>query len=1057
MSEYTVPSRFTSAQKEAILINDNCVVSAGAGSGKTAVLSERFIRLVTEGRAHCNQILAITFTKKAASEMKSRIYSLLLERNLTEELPYFKEAAISTVDSLLSEIARTGCVKFGISPSFTIADTEDLNKMEKDLARKLLEKYKDSPLAKKMFPVISIDGLCSSFSRISQACFSFSRPFDSEKHLEHCLEVYNSSLSASHEELNNLITSYIQNLDQDSLLANNVQMLSSYMEKADPKLSHIEKAELLKEIVFDKKQGSKDSKELAKELKGGIKHIQEILVPAEESAQDVDFIKAFYDAVGDYYSMVIEKKRSMNMVTFSDVLQMSLSLLTESKSIRDIYKKRFKYIMVDEFQDNNDDYRKLIYLLSEKEEAFTEGIPKPEDITRGKIFLVGDEKQSIYRFRGADVSVFKRMQEEIELSGGRMLELETNFRTEPRLLQSFNTIFSKVMEERPGKKAFEARFRHLEDRGVSYVDPTLTIHMVERIEEDESEEPGAHLADADSSEAYQIASLIAEMVDNPKYKVCVNGVVRTATFDDFAILYRTASSQSDYEKALRLRGIPYTVEESRSQTREALVNDFYSLLQLCVYQDDPVSLSAFIGGPLSDGNSDIRDVEKGLSETDRETIETVKQILAERGLSEAISWIWESAPYRSFIISNPSNQVYEEHYLWLYTLAVDFEKSLKGPVEFLSYLRPYIGEAEGGTGKGRDVKVLRTEAYGVSLMTIHKSKGLEFPIVIVAGMGSKSGGSSSDISFTKTDENLFLPIIFTDKKLPKTLVNYFGLGTEKEEEAAELKRLFYVAATRAESHLVLSYTFKKEAENTLKNLLLYALSNAEVEVALSDILEEVHSSQIEENLLYSYGRLDLNRLEAVKPWYEDFEDYTADYSRKTIAVTSLINRPEGLSKTPLKELNSDAIIRKYGIQTDFGTFVHESIEARIKNTQSSGFKTENTEITESEIKTLITDGLALASAFLESETYRQIREENYSIESEKAFMYYDSELNTTVEGVIDLLVYNEKEARIYDFKTDSFKNPLEHKAQLEVYEKAVKSIWKEKVVSTHVLYLREFL
>ncbi|MCR5760391.1 MAG: UvrD-helicase domain-containing protein [Sphaerochaetaceae bacterium] len=1050
MSEYTVPSRFTEEQKEAILINDSCVVSAGAGSGKTAVLSERFIRLVTEKRAHCNRILAITFTKKAAAEMKSRIYSLLLSHSLTEELPLFKEASISTVDSLLSEIARTGCVRFGISPAFAIADQDDFFKVEKDLARKVLENHKNSELTAKLLPVVSIDNLCSFFAKIASTTFSIAVPFEAQKQESALIEVYENSLDNLHDRLEDDIKYYISNLESDSKLTANVNMLSSYLTKRDRSKSHREKAGQLEQIVFDKKQGEKDNAPLAKELKTRIREAVKLLIPAEISAEEKAFIHAFYTAMEDYYNAVIEKKREMNTVSFSDVMQMALRILTDSRNIRDSYKERFKYIMVDEFQDNNDNYRQLIYLLSEKEGLFTQGIPAPEDLTEGKIFLVGDEKQSIYRFRGADVSVFKRMQEEIKKAGGKMIELETNFRTEPRLLQAFNTIFSRVMAPGDVSYDFEARFKHLKDRGNENVKPRLIIHTVEASEDEEPEYP---LADAAASEAYNIAALIKNMAGNPQYSVCVKGVVRAPEYNDFAILYSSASSQSDYEKALRLSGIPYTVEESRSQTREALVNDFYSLLQLCIYINDSISFSAFINGPLSDGASASPDC---LSEFDKKTIDTVKAILSEDGLAEAVSWIWNKA-YRPFIISNPANQVYEEHYLWLYSLAVDFEKTGKGPSQFLSYLRPFIDDSEGSSSKGREVKVLRTEASGVSLMTVHKSKGLEFPIVILAGMDTTPRGPQSDLSFIYRNSNLLLPVVFGDNKLPKDPVSFLGLGTEKMEAEAELKRLFYVAATRAECHLVLSYTFKQDRGVCLKSLLNSTISDTDVQQELSDILEKVTTVQIEERQMYSYGRLDKQRIEKCRAWYENAEDINVDYSRREIAVTNLITRPEGLSKEPLKTLNSDSIIRKYSIQTDFGTLVHGIIESHIKKVEEPEFETENTEITESEIKTLKADARTLAYAFISSELYKKIKDSGMKIESEKAFMYYDSDRKETVEGVIDLLTYNDEKAVIYDFKTDSFKNPLEHKEQLGVYEKAVKSIWEEKLVSTEVLYLRELL
>ncbi|MCR4675700.1 MAG: UvrD-helicase domain-containing protein [Sphaerochaetaceae bacterium] len=1052
--KYEIPSRFTPPQRNAVLTDESCVVSAGAGSGKTAVLSERFIRLVTEGKAHCNEILAMTFTRKAAAEMKSRIYSLLLKRGLKDELPLFREASISTVDSLLSEIARTGCIRFGISPGFSVLDTDDYFETEKSLARKLLERLTPSVLTMNLLPATGVDSICKLYASIAQSCFSITEEFDSDKHEEACLRALKSTITSQEAQLLDVIDSYITNLGTDSKLTGNISVLNSFRNSFSSldKEDRIGKANCLRDLAFTSARGEKMNQEYAKELKAEITGLKNSIIYAEEALGNREFIHQFYLSVSEYYKIVIESKRSMNAVSFNDVMQMSLSILTDSRRIRDSYKDRYKYIMVDEFQDNNDNYRKLIYLLSERKDLFSEGIPEPEDLTKGKIFLVGDEKQSIYRFRGADVSVFKRMQDEIRRAGGSMMELETNFRTEPELLDSFNSIFSRVMDS--SSRVFDARFRHLENRGVQYVKPHLMVHTVEKEEDEEAED----LATADQSEAWYISSIINEMTGNPQYLVSYEDPLtgemksREAVYDDFAILFRSAGAQSDYEKALRLNGIPYTVEESRSQTREALVNDFYSILQIAVYNKDQVSLASFVNGPLSDGKSTVKE----LSENDRRTIDELMYVLSSRGLSSAVDWIWNCAGYRSFIISNPANQVYDEHYLWLYSLSVSFEQAQKTAVDFLDYLRPYIEGAESSSEKGRDVKVLRTQSGGVSLMTIHKSKGLEFPIVIVAGMDRLSSSNNKNLSFSIEEECLYLPVVFTDKKLPVDSVRYFGLGTVKLEEEAELKRLFYVAATRAKNHLVFSRSFKRDSEDSMWHLLESVFSDDEAVKELKDILEIKSEIQVDQKLLYSYSRLRKEEIERCSSWYEDSQALNVDYSEKSIGVTSMIQRPEGLQREPLKSLESDRIIREHGLQTDFGTYTHALIESFIKKTEAPEFKTE-VEITESELQTLKKDALSLATGFINSPLYREIINSDYEIESEKRFIYYDGEMKTMVEGVIDLLIYNGNRAVVYDFKTDSFRNPLEHKAQLDVYARAVKSIWKEKVVETDVLYLREFL
>ena len=200
--------------------------------------------------------------------------------------------------------------------------------------------------------------------------------------------------------------------------------------------------------------------------------------------------------------------------------------------------------------------KELVYLLAQSPSAETDAVPLAHELKPDKLFFVGDEKQSIYRFRGADVSVFKQLDREISESGGRRIVLRTNYKREPALIRLFNTIFERVMGDATNE--YEARFSPLESRketeGI-----TVRLSLLHKPKDDDagSEELGEEEADSVQSEAYAIARLIHRMTGTDEYMIAErNGGLRRPRHEDIAILLRTSGNQMHFEKALRIAGTP---------------------------------------------------------------------------------------------------------------------------------------------------------------------------------------------------------------------------------------------------------------------------------------------------------------------------------------------------------------------------------------------------------------------------------------------------------------------------------------------------------------------
>ena len=1014
---------FTSAQNLTINIESNCVVSAGAGSGKTGVLSQRFSRLVREKKAHCNEILTLTFTRKATSEMRERIYGLLVENADPSELDLFPDACISTVDGLCASIVRNDSRRYGISSDFTVMDIDEFNKKMSDIAYCFISENLDSPLVRRILEHVSP----SDFAKM--LAYTVSNNINIASDIDFSLEAIRYEkksacvIRQSFEKIKEHAQMYVDRLSNDVKLKSNVAMLSAFIDGSTG----------ADKIVFDRSLGTgTENKEIAKELKNSIREECVKYISLEKSHDSV-FIKSFYDFVKQFSEKASDFKRSNSVLVFPDIMALALDILVNNKAVRTKYKNLYKYVMIDEFQDNNDDYRKLIYLLSEKYDILSDGIPLPQDIQEGKLFLVGDSKQSIYRFRGADVSVFKRMENEIKLSGGRLIELDTNFRSSPKLVEAFNSIFSRVMAN--SSENFEADFSRLESNPANSIDSKIIFNnFIHSHRIDKSVYP-FEPASAVMSEAMSIADMINRMCTGDDF--LIKGNVRPV-YSDIAILLRQAGNQGEYEKALRLKGIPYIIDRPRSLTCEALVNDFYNALQLCIYPYDMVSKTAYDHSPLAPYD-----------------LEGLEKTIAEGSVAGSLSYIWYDMNYRNFIISDPVNQVYAEHYLWLYSLGVWFDENNKSIIEFLDYLRPMLGKSE----KIRDVDFIPSKTDGVKIMTIHASKGLEFPIVIVAGMESGSSTLRSGFSSTVKNGDFYLPCTADSNGSLKCLCDILDPAYEARLENAETKRILYVAATRAESHLVFS-----ASPSTAK------LDDSDEKHILSPVRILLDACRFDnenrcfpdpcdsfftpvgfdlvpvESTFLKHGSV-TGKINEMNNWYNAKPD-CFDYGRKHTSVTSLTACETESAGEKLCEIRSDYLIRENNLQTEFGSLVHAYIESSVKGIKKPRYV--NAHLSENQIKMIESDADLLASEFLDSDLCRSML--NMEIHSEEKFTVYRDGM--IVEGTIDLFAVSPDTVILVDFKTDLYKNPVVHQAQLDYYADALASLYPNRKIIKELVYLR---
>jgi ATP-dependent exoDNAse (exonuclease V) beta subunit len=1097
-------------QKKAVNVDANCVVTAGAGSGKTTVLSYRFLRLVAEQRAHVDEILTLTFSRAAAAEMHERIHRKLSEfqydRDIHEELNRFADATITTIDAFCSRVVASDPTRYGIGPDY-ITDEDANKRMAQESFSLITTQYAHHKGLQFLATLYAPEDLMQCFVSLAQHQFHPASSFDASQQAHALGHLFRL-------RYRQLIRQLLTAAQQMSLLDGEGKQFIGNQESARYLLSHEEllaseesyalSLEVLEKVSFRKCSGKKDHVLPCNELIETIREFFPDLLKTCAALVDVDALVPLYDILAIWRNQYLNTKRERGILTFSDVAHMARDILLRNSDVRRYYKQKFRYIMVDEFQDTNQLQKDLVYLLAEVHDQCSTTIPEAQYLVPDKLFFVGDEKQSIYRFRGADVSVFKSIGAEIESAGGKTLSLKCNYRSEPVLIDHFNTIFSHIMQG--ASKPFEARFEKLASRQAT---DGVTVQVSLAVKPLESAEPeGQELVSSVEAEAYTIAQQIKEMVDTDTYLISDgSGGVRRPSYQDIALLFRTSSNQLHYEKALRIAGIPYTIAAVQSLFLEAPANDICSMLQLLLNDQDKLAFTAVLRSPLCRLSDDVIMTLLDIMEAQKYSVffdaELVTMPPEDRSKYEAcrnlyhnlctwarwkttaqlVSDIWYAGGYRSYLLSHPLYQVYLEHFDFLYELAIQYDIERGGLPAFLDFVRPYLGQNK----KLNDIEPLRDSVNGVQLMTIHKSKGLEFPIVFVVGMGSAPAPQATPLWHVVDHDGLTLLVprhmrpyrVSANNGATTNLIYDWQKEILADQETAEMKRLFYVALTRAQDHLILTgcENVHNQGEKAAQKNFLAMLREVEdlESVCRMQTIEDAPLSVLRSSVSHKEIQ---NRIIMVGKAYQHPKEPPRS-APTTYAVTHLASvlgiddhQPSEESPLLLPSIGADVVLAEYDLSAHFGTWVHALLEYAITTNSEAVYASdalaqmpkviERMQLPQRKLDLLTDSAIQLAQNFLTSDLLASLRaQQSLAIESEVRFLlryntdsWFSSEHDHLIlAGSIDLLVRFPDCVRIIDFKTDSWKNPKLHELQLSVYREAARRLYALPVYST-LCYVR---
>ncbi len=856
--------KLTTSQQQGVEITDRdlCVV-AGPGSGKTRVLVERFANLVITRKASINEILTLTFTEKAANEMKIRAAGLFEQKGMEQERQEIEFAYLSTIHSFCARLLRENAIEAGIDPQFRVMDELEAGRLKEQaleitLNERTDEKTLDTFLngifwkqtdAKKSRLKSFRENLIQLYEKIRNACVPIAETVNMENLSPDILSSYNR-LEELIKEINDIysgskLTSktrekveYVLGRWNASNMQMDIDVLYCGKEKTPQNDDHI--LALLNKVKVIQNSitlaVSRNVKESLSAMRDELKVLIGLLVEDYSTSIKV-MIRDFLMSLDIAYS---EQKKIGGLIDFTDLEVKAIELLESREQIASEIKRKFKYILVDEFQDISGLQERIINLIRGKD----------------NLFIVGDAKQSIYGFRNADVEIFQDIQNEID--PGSLIGLNENFRSRPQILDFINHIFNELW---PGNSIGEeggTENIHLVDNVSSppYARPNSLAGreggMVYALSKDNTQQlkPGAEFsnkpfpsieiivaegkdkAEARKLESMEIAKRIKEIVDKKEIKITNKRErERYVSYKDFAILFRSTTDIKLYEHSLSHLDIPYYVVSGRGFYNTTEITDLINLLKVIESPLDEINLAAVLKSPFVGIDDDalfrladhahnsnekkllyqsleevsfIKEIEKDSRERIiqfTQFLNKVQTIKPRTSLWKLISFILKKTEFQSKMLLFSNGIKRYANLRKLVELCKNQEESC--PLA----LRDFIEIVEGY--KFREIReseapVESEEDDVVKMITTHSAKGLEFPIVIVADTDRDNSRPPDYFVYSK-NYGISFKILNPSTNEAEVPLSYEQINDEiTQKELQESKRLLFVAVTRAQEHLILS-------------------------------------------------------------------------------------------------------------------------------------------------------------------------------------------------------------------------------------------------------------
>ena len=931
--------KFTPEQQRVIeLHNSNILVSAAAGSGKTAVLVERIIRMICDGEhpADIDRLLIVTFTNAAAAEMRERIAAGITARletdpgneHIQKQSALLHNAQITTIDSFSLFLIRNHFNEIGLDPDFRVADEGEIKLLQQEVLAQLLEDaYAGQfvPETPEQFHAC-VEYFCPGGreSVLEQHILNLSRyagsfPWPAERLEERKNDYAAGDMEALvcsdygqylTERVNRTVEGCLEKLREVKRLCELPDGPYMYGEQTEAEIEQLERLTSCKDleeqaakvpaVTFARLPSKKDDsvdpakRELAKAIRNSVKDTLSDLsesyfktpleLAVEQGKACREPLRMLLDLVLEFDRRLLAAKQERHLIDFSDMEHYALQILLKREKVEETggtgtdhaetkyrivpsdvameYRQYFQEILIDEYQDSNLVQEYLLSAISGEEEG------------RYNRFMVGDVKQSIYKFRLARPELFLEKYDTYQETGDLCrIDLAKNFRSRIQVVDAVNGVFSRIMSREIGGIAYDdkaalypgAVYPAQEDP--AYGSELLLIRKPEKGEREESgigeqhAEGAGVLVDYDNVrqlEALAIAARIKQLKGSLKVMEKSTGELRPVRYSDMVILLRTTSGwDEEFKKILEQQGIPVYITSKTGYFGALEVQELLQFLRVLdnPRQDIPLFgvMQSVFGGFTQEEIAQIRSGGEGHSRKRMTLYEALKEVAqsgrtVEEGeeisagesageeaelsqkadtflqridhyrdltpftsIRDLLQRILDDYDYLNYVTALPAGSKRRANVEMLLTKASAFEKtSYFGLFHFIRYMEQLekydvdYGEAD----------TLDENADVVRIMSIHKSKGLEFPVVFVSGLSKRFNMQDANQSLI-VDMDLGVAVDYVDsvrRIKNKTLRRTVLSAKMKEDNLAEELRVLYVALTRAREKLILTAVLDKADE-----------------------------------------------------------------------------------------------------------------------------------------------------------------------------------------------------------------------------------------------------
>ncbi len=1021
-------STWTDEQWEAIYEEGkNIIVSAGAGSGKTAVLTERVIRKLRDG-VLVNQLLILTFTKAAAGEMKDRIRKKIKkDPSLKENLNLLESSYITTFDSFALSVVKKYHYLLNLSSNISIIDSNIICIEKNRIMDELFLEYYEAKNPEflnmiSLFCTKDDTDIRNYFLNISNKLDLLS---NKEEYLQNYFETYFDDIKIE-RDIHDYMELIHEKVELIFDLVNDISFMDAdFACQLRDSLSLLEECSSYDDLVMclniklpmaprgseeSLKNKKKEISDIIKEIKGlaRFKNTDEIRMSILKT---YPIIKIMIEIILEFTKRVMEYKHKNHSYEFNDIAILAIKVVKDYSQAREELSESFQEIMIDEYQDTNDLQEEFISMISHH-----------------NTYMVGDIKQSIYRFRNANPYIFKTKYDTYSHSDqDKKIDLNKNFRSRSEVLDNINLIFNLIMNDEIG--------------GANYLESHQMIfgnnnYLVQKPNHSNDMEIWNYEYDKsigftkEEVEAFMIAKDIQEKL-NSHYQVFDkdSGVLRDARYDDFAIIMDRATSFDLYKKIFNYFSIPITLlkDEKMNEDADILVISNLIMFILKVRQRVIDTEFKYLFTSIARSflyemkDSQIFEYFKNNHYKDSELYQRCERISRQipyLSIHEFIDIIIEEFHFYERHIALGGIQAGIVKVNQLRENAISLEELGYTILEFSNYLKELLSN-----GYSIDYRVPISDASSVKIMTIHKSKGLEYPVCYFSGLYKEFNISDLKERFL-IDKKLGIIVPYFDEGIATTIYKELLKRNYIEEEISEKIRLFYVALTRAREKMILITPMRDEDIISDNKSILKDSIKLDYR-SFSDILDSVTFRTRDKYVSKKIEDLNLTKeYNYVKDVF--YQDKIEKKKDEFLVEEIDIEKMELVSKTYSKKVGK-LITNKEREMMEYGTKLHEYLEyLDLKNPNIS----------------LIDDKFLKKKiqSFLNQDFLKNINDA--TIYQEYEFVY-ENECEK-YHGIIDLMLEYDNHIDIIDYKLKNI-DDSNYQKQLGGYRDYIKSLTDKKI------------